>query len=347
LKVLVVSMKYDYGEPARGLSNFDYYFEKPISRLVDSVISYDFMSVFHEVGRDRMNQDLLDTIRREQPDVTIFVPFTDQFIPEVVDAINKHTVTVGYFFDDTWRIQYSRFWAGHFRFATTSDVNGVKRWRDAGCSNFIYSPFACSLEIYRQKHAPKIYDITFVGQYHPYRAWCLRRLQRAGMNVKAWGYGWPAGRLDLEGVVDVFNRSKINLNLSNNDSWDLRYMVSCSRPLMETMRIVRRTLRAATHADVKTREMVKARHFEINACGGFQLSYFVEGLERHYQIGNEIVVYGDVDDIVDKARYYLKYADERESIARCGYERTIRDHTMEKRFADLFYAIGIKTCRKN
>jgi spore maturation protein CgeB len=167
------------------------------------------------------------------------------------------------------------------------------------------------------------------------------------MNVKAWGYGWPAGRLDLEGVVDVFNQSKINLNLSNNDSWDLRYMVSCSRPLMETMRIVRRNLRAATRPDVKTREMVKARHFEINACGGFQLSYYVEGLERHYQIGNEIAVYACVDDTVDKASYYLKYEDERESIAQHGYERTIRDHTMEKRFVDLFDAIGIKAWRKN
>ena len=163
MKVLVVSMKYDYGELACGLSNTEYYFQKPISRLVDSVILYDFMSVFHEVGRDRMNQDLLDTVRREQPDVTIFVPFTDQFIPEVVDAINKHTITVGYFFDDTWRIQYSQFWARHFRFATTSDVNGVKRWRDAGCSNFIYSPFACNPDIYHNKNTSKIYDVTFVG----------------------------------------------------------------------------------------------------------------------------------------------------------------------------------------
>jgi spore maturation protein CgeB len=340
-------MKYDYGEPACGLSNSEYYFEKPISKLADTMISYDFMSVFHERGRDRMNQDLLETVLREKPDVTLFVPFTDQFIPEVVDAINRFTITVGYYFDDTWRIEYSKFWAKHFKFVTTSDVHGIKRWRDEGCVNFIYSPFACNQEVFRRKKTPKMYDTTFVGQYHPYRAWYLRRLQSAGLNVKAWGYGWPGGHLDLESMVDVFNQSKINLNLSNNESWDLRYVISFSRPLKETVRVVRRTLGAALRADTKMHEMVKARHFEINACGGFQLSYYVEGLERHYRIGEEIALYESIDDIVNKVRYYLKHEDEREFIAQHGYERTLYDHTLERRFANIFDEIGLKTWRKS
>jgi hypothetical protein len=45
MKVLVVSMKYDYGDPARGLSLSESYFERPISKLVDSVVSFDYMTV--------------------------------------------------------------------------------------------------------------------------------------------------------------------------------------------------------------------------------------------------------------------------------------------------------------
>jgi spore maturation protein CgeB len=340
-------MKYDYGVVSRGLSSNYYFFEEPLRRMIKDVVAFDFMTVLQELGRDRMNEALLELVYNERPDIAIFVPYTDQFIPEVVDEINKHTVTLGYYWDDTWRIEYSRFWAAHFAFVTTSDIHGVRRWRGAGCSNFIYSPFGCNHYVCVNKHLPKLYDVSFVGQYHPYRAWCLQSLRRLGINVHVWGYGWPNGRLNYEEMVDVFNQSKINLNLSNNESWDLRYVFALSRSVKETLRVLRNTLRAARRPDTKTREMVKARHFEINACGGFQLSYYVEGLARHYPIGEEIALYESVDAMVDKVRYYLRHEDEREAIARRGYERTLREHTMEKRFADLFDAVGLQNWRVN
>ncbi|MCL4487627.1 MAG: glycosyltransferase [Chloroflexi bacterium] len=346
MKVLLVTMKHDYGDPTRGLSYADDYFTKPMEKLVDSVVFYDFMAALQAQGRQRMNQELLEMVQRDHPDVAFFVPFTDQLIPAVIDEINKYTTTVGYYFDDTWRIEYSRFWAGHFRFVTTSDVNGVRRWRDAGCSNFIYSPFACSHEAFRRKNLPKIYDVSFVGQCHPYRAWCLRRLAKAGFKVHAWGYGWASGRLSLDGMVDVFNQSKINLNLTNSESWDSRYLLTPSRPLKESYRAIRNTLRTIGRPDAKNREMVKARHFEINACGGFQLSYYVEGLERHYQIGREIALYESPDRLVDEVGYYLRHEEERETIASSGYDRTRRDHSLEQRFADIFDQIGLTSWRK-
>ena len=161
------------------------------------------------------------------------------------------------------------------------------------------------------------------------------------MEVHAWGYGWPNGRLSFEAMVDVFNQSKINLNLSNNESWDFRYIFSLARPLKETLRVAKSTFRATVKRDAKVCEQVKARHFEINACGGFQLSYYVEGLESHYQIGNEIAIYGSIDEIVEKVRYYLEYENEREDIAWNGYERAFHDHTMDKRFQHIFEQLGL------
>jgi spore maturation protein CgeB len=336
MKVLLVSMKYDYGVKSRGLSLTHCYFHDPLKRLAETVLFFDFMKVLQEQGKKHMNQALLELVCQENPDVTIVVPYTDQLIPQVLDDIKKHSITLGYYFDDTWRIEYSGFWAKYFTYVTTSDVNGIKRWRDADCSNFVYSPFGCNHRLFVRKSLPKLYDVSFVGGYHPFRAWCLQRLSKSGINVKAWGYGWPNGQLSFERMVDVFNQSRINLNLSNNESWDMRYILLPTKPVKDRFRVMRNTFRAATHPDAKTREMVKARHFEINACGGFQLSYYTEGLERHFQIGEEIAIYESVDAIVNKVFYYLKHQDEREDIARRGYERTLRDHTMEKRFADLF-----------
>jgi spore maturation protein CgeB len=64
-----------------------------------------------------------------------------------------------------------------------------------------------------------------------------------------------------------------------------------------------------------------------------------------YSIGEEISIFVSTNDLIEKTRYYLKHEEERDAIAARGYARTLRDHTMEKRFRDLFEAID-KSSRK-
>ena len=342
MKVLLVSMYYDYGDEKKGTSLDFYYFEDPLKRMGIEVITFDFMSTIHLKGKVRMNQDLLESVEQNNPDLIFVVPFTDQFIPEVLDKIKQTTTSLVYYFDDVWRIDYSMFWSRHFTYATTSDINGLKRWSELGCNNFIYSPFGCNIHYYKDHNLPKIYDVSFVGGYHPYRAWVFKRLDKAGIKVNTFGYGWPAGKISLDNMIRVFNESKINLNLSNNESWDIRYIFSLSSGLKNTFRVIRQTCKSLIQKDAKTREMVKARHFEINACGGFQLSYYTQGLEKHFQIGDEIAIFESVEDLIDKIHYYLKHDEERVIIARNGYSRTKKDHSMVRRFSELFKNIGFK-----
>ena len=341
MKALFVALLHDYGVKSCGFLYEYYNLFQPLERVVDSVIAFDFMEVLQQRGREQMNQVLLETVIRERPDVAIVVPYTDQLIPEVMSEIKRHTPTVAYFFDDMWRVEYSRFWANHFTFITTSDADGVRKFREAGYTNVIYSPFACNHRIFVNKDLPKKYYVSFVGKYHPHRAWYLRQLKRAGIAVQIWGTGWGTERLSQDEMVNVFNQSRINLNLSNCISWDVRYLLTLDRPVKETLRAWRGAFRALRQPDSKVREQVKGRHFEINACGGFQLSYYVEGLERHYEIGSEIVLYSSPEELVEKVRYYLEHEDEREAIAQRGYARTLRDHAMEQRFRRLFEQIGL------
>jgi spore maturation protein CgeB len=223
---------------------------------------------------------------------------------------------------------------------TTSDVKGVRRFRDAGSNNAVYSPFGCNHEIFVKRDLKKIYDVAFVGQFHPYRAWWIRQVRRAGINVAVWGHGWGTGPVVEDDLVRIFNQARINLNLSNSTSLDLRYVLALRRPFSETLRTWKGTARSFMRGDSKDREQVKGRHFEISACGGFQISYYVEGLERHYQIGQEIALCASPDDLIDTIRYYLKHEDEREAIALRAYERTTREHTMVRRFRDLLGQTG-------
>ena len=70
------------------------------------------------------------------------------------------------------------------------------------------------------------------------------------------------------------------------------------------------------------------------------MSYYVDGLEHYYEIGQEIAVYLDVDDLVRKVKYYLTYDDEREAIADRGCQRTLAEHTYAQRFQSIFARIG-------
>jgi len=318
-------------------------FLKPLENMGKEILTFDFIKTMNDCGREVMNQKLLSYVNEELPNLVIFVPQTDEFIPNIIDAIGKKTQTLAYFFDDMWRIDFSLFWSNHYNYITTSDINGVNKFKQAGHENVIYSPFACNTEIYKKKELTKVHDVSFVGSYNPYREWFINILKKNGINVKTWGLGWNTKMLSTEEMINVFNQSRINLNLSNNICWDIRYLVDSNRSIRKSINIWKQTYLATRQSDFKTVEQIKGRHFEINACGGFQLSYYVEGLEKFYDIGQEISIYNSPFDLVEKTKYFLQNEYERESIASSGYLRTQKMHSMEKRFHYIFEQINFLT----
>ncbi len=331
LKVLVACSQYEYGNPAWGHSYEYRNVYESLADVFESVTLFDFVALSKEMPREGMNRRLLKEVEEERPDWVVIVPFKNELMPEVVGELRARTVTTGYFFDDFWRVEFTQRWGKYLTYFTTSDVNGVSRHKEAGCQNVIFSPFGYNHRRYQKlEEIDKKYDVTFVGQYHPYRAWVLGRLRRAGIDVSAWGIRWAnTHQLSQEDMVRVFNQSRINLNLSNSVCWDLRYLVSSPRALRNTL------------LSAKTRESIKGRHFEIPGSGGFQLSYYAEGLERVYRIGEEIAIYNDVEDLVWKIRHYLRHEDEREEVATRAHARSLSEHTMEQRMLALARASGV------
>ena len=329
MKILLVCMEYDYGDPSRGRSYEYYNFYQSLKDLGHEVSLFDYMAELKRLGKIEMNQQLLARVQSSKPDLAMFSLYTDQLDPVTVSQLRQHTRTLCFFHDDTWRVEFSRFWARHFDFFTTSDVYGERKYAAMGLPNAIHFPFGCNEKLYRKTGVPKKHDVSFVGAWHPYRQWLIQRLRNAGVTVQAVGYRWPGGIVSHEEMVELFNQSRINLNMSNSASWDARYLLSSPRALLNRIR------------SPKSVEQLKARHFEINGSGGFQLSYYVEGLERHYEIGTEIGVYLDPDDLIQKVKLYLADEALREGIAEAGHARTIKDHTFKNRFSHVFKRMGL------
>lgn len=329
MKILLACMKHTYGDPTREYSYEYFNFYQVLKQMGHEVELFDYMSELQTLGKEGMNRKLLARAREWQPAVAVFSLYTDQFDPQAVNALREHTRTFCFFHDDTWRVEYSRYWARHFDFFSTPDLYGEMKYRELGLPNAIYFPFGCNERIFRKLDVPKKYDVSFVGGWHPYREWLIERIRKAGISVEVAGYRWPAGEIDQEGMVKLFNESRINLNLSNSASWDARYLASSPRALINRAR------------SKKNIEQMKARIFEVNGCGAFQLSYFVEGLANCYDIDREIGVYADADDLVEKVRFYLAHSELRESIATAGHERTLSEHTFAGRFSKVFQRMGL------
>jgi spore maturation protein CgeB len=323
-------MEYDYGDHSRGRSYEYFNFYQSLLQTEHQVSLFDFLEETKKSNKIEMNRKLFDLVATERPDITFFSIFNDELDSLIVKKLSEYTKTVCFFHDDTWRVGFTLKWARSFDFFTTPDFFGERKYKLLGFKNSIHFPFGCNENIYYKIDTKKKYDVSFVGSWHPQREWLVNRLKKCGFSVKVAGHGWSGGVVAHKEMVKIFNQSRINLNLSNSTTWDVRYIASSLRAIVNTIR------------SPKVSEQIKARHFEINGCGGFQLTYYVQGLEKYYEIGKEIDVYLGADDLEKKVFFYLRNPNLIKEISGAGMRRTLKEHLFKHRFKVLFNRIGLK-----
>ncbi len=331
MKIVVAIMKYDYGYEERGFSYEYYNVYLPLCDVFgkENVLLYDYYSEYKQVGKEMMNKKLKEIILRDKPGIAIFcMLWEDQFEEEIVSSFRKYTKTLIYFFDDPWRQKFVRHWMKYFDYFSTPDYYMYQQYKLEGIKNVIYSPFGFNQNIYKKLDIEKKYDVSFVGGYSPFRNWVRHILEKDGIKLNIFGRGWGKdGKwISQEEMINVFNQSKINLNLSNSISYDLSFLIWSLPSLKNIKQLL--LLR-------KDKEQVKGRHYEICASGGFQLSYFIPGLNQVYEIDKEIAVYEDVRQLSAEIKFFLNNEEVRNIIADKGYERSVRDHSAQSYLKNL------------
>lgn len=76
---------------------------------------------------------------------------------------------------------------------------------------------------------------------------------------------------------------------------------------------------------------INMRTFEVMATGSFLLTNWIPTIEELFEDGKHMVLYRSEEEMIDKAKYYLKNDDEREKIAQAGYEEVIKNHKIQDR----------------
>lgn len=326
MNIIVVGMKYDYDDSSRELSYGFINFYKTLESLGHNVKFFDFYHKFKKDGKALMNKELEELVNNFKPYFVLFSLHQDEFFPSTLKNISSKTISFSFFCDDTWRREYTDYWSSFFSVTNTPnqfDISAPKL-----STKKISFPFGFNENIYKRKKINTNYDVSFIGSWHPHREWVINKLKKKGFMVYTAGYGWPEGQVSASEMVTIFNSSSINLNLSNSSSWDIRYLFSGPRAIFNTLR------------SQKNVEQIKARHFEISACGGFQISYFADGLNKFYEIEDEIVIFNNIDDLINKVQFFLDNTNERLRISNNAYRRAIKEHSYQKRFTDFIKTIS-------
>lgn len=357
MKIIFVSNRYKRGEPERG-PNYGYHnFYDALLKMNNFGNQVVFFGVDEALMSSGENQEkvknkLFQMILQEKPDLVFFLEGelsreTLKGMKEVAERVGAKTLW--WVSDDSWMFDaVSKKIVPYFHWVVTADSKSFTKYRKIGFRNIIHSQYACNHFCYKAQNLPKIYDVTFIGQPHSVRGKMVKGLRKEGINVKCWGFGWPAGVLPQKEMPKVFSQSKINLNfnMSSGSVWkkfgsiflkhrgernSRKLMINNPKNWPDNFRSFLGALRPQIHC----------RTFEVPGCGGFLLTDYADNLSDYYQDGKELVIFDGFRDLVKKIKYYLGKDQEREVIARAGYERTLKEHTYEKRFNEIFKIMGL------
>jgi spore maturation protein CgeB len=165
---------------------------------------------------------------------------------------------------------------------------------------------------------PRDLGVVFVGGVHS------RSVHRAGteflerlaqdLDMEIWGY-----------VNDRLDPNSPIWSRHHGEAWGL-----------DMYRILARTQIAINrHGDIAEGYANNMRLFEATGVGALLLTEAAANLRELFQPGREVITYSSVDELIDRARYFLENAEERIAIADAGQTRTLDEHTYGRRIPEL------------
>lgn len=331
MKIVPILLKYDYGIKERGESLEKRGFLPALQHVAEKVAP--FWLEDNGFGDDRISlqNKIIDFVESENPDIVFFILMKDEVTVDTIEQLSKKYITINWFCDDTWRFDnFTRFIAPKLTYSITTDKFSLWKYDLMGCKNVILSPWAsCNyIENINFENIEYKYDISFVGARNSTRKWIINFFKKKGYRIECFGTGWDNGRVSYEDIKDIFLRSKINLNLSNSISFDIRYLFSSVRNFKNFIMSKKRI------------EQIKARNFEIPCSGGFQLTNYVPGIEDYFDIGKDIAVFTGLDDLEIQLRYYLQNEDKRKQMAASAHERA-KDYTYKEILKKVFKKVVV------
>jgi spore maturation protein CgeB len=89
------------------------------------------------------------------------------------------------------------------------------------------------------------------------------------------------------------------------------------------------------HIDIAEGHANNMRLYEATGVGALLLTDWKEDIGDIFTPGREIATYSSADECIDLINYYRTHETERAAIAAAGQQRTLSEHSFDKRVAEL------------
>jgi spore maturation protein CgeB len=210
--------------------------------------------------------------------------------------------SINYSTDDPWNRYQKAAWylraLKHYATVFTTRRANIKDFRDLGCSDVRYLPFAYDDELFGTTVPPataSTHDVLFVGGADRDRAEFMAEFMRSGPRVTLVGGYW-----------DRFSETR-SCGLGHKDSAEARALTAAA---LVNLCLVRRA----------NRDGNVMRSFEIPAVGGFMLA---EDTLEHREIfgpeGENVLYFTDPETAAEKARWALAHPSDRQRMANAAH----------------------------
>lgn len=283
----------------------------------------DFQTRYFQLGQRRAEEEILRNVRANSIDVVVYMAgcadfhFSLHFFKRLQD--NVFTVmAIGdtHHFFDLRDIYYAQC----MDLVAVYDCYSKYMYQQYGINAISFYSSYDKNKYYIISNTKRDIDISFVGRLvsHSVRLDNIEHIVKNGFDVGVYGAGSVNGQISLGRMVEIFNRTKINLNFNG---------IAARNLLSKKPRI-----------NARQRQM-KGRMAEIALCGGFVLSDYAPGIEEVFRLDEEIVVFHSKDEMISKIKYYLQHEEEREEIARKGYVRALKDYEIAQAIPNLIERI--------
>jgi spore maturation protein CgeB len=299
--------------------------QEKIARRIGLKISHLklFLNPILKYYLEKENQELINTIKKEKPDL-LFIIKGDHLFPETLKEIRNEISCpiISYIWDDPF-YSYASLLSDDFRksnfekgmhlydFIFVYDTFYVEQIIKRGITYVEYLPLAADPNRYRKIEISEEdiknfgYDICFVGVPYLNRIAILDSLKHYNLGV--FGDGWTKyfyqkgqrvpsyyrGKATGEKVLKIYLSSKIVLNIH----------------------------------DPEAREGLNTRTFDILACGASEIVDYKKNLEMHFKVGEEIVAFKNNKELINSINYYFKNDDLLRKISDKGRQKVLNEHT--------------------
>ncbi|WP_276133825.1 CgeB family protein [Polluticoccus soli] len=306
--------------------------------LIDTVDEYYYIS-FHasnitskvvqrsirHIQVNEFNQAIKTAIDLFRPDV-VFV-YKGRFVqPETLDYARSKGKTLALFYPDVSMKAHGKYIPlniPRFDIVFTTKTFGITDLKNSyGVTNAQFIPHGFDPDIHRQYQMSDEdlrnfgCDVSFIGTYSQKKENILAAIKKAlpEVHLKIWGGQWERCTSPL--LQDSIQHTSVLGDL-------YAIAIQCSKI---NLGILSEQVVGASSGD-----LITSRTFHIPGSSGFMLhERNVESLQ-YFAEDEEAGFFDDAEDIAAKVKRYLSDNGLRERVRLAGYQRALRDHSLDKR----------------